>query len=178
LDFNYNRSVHNHHNHHPQQQQQQQLSTTTPSPPKAYVLLNAGLHPHDFYNPVTIQNVVDALRDMQLYGTWKTTTYTKVHVLQEQLQNGIIPQQQQQQLAAESITLLDVQQNEKHNVTSTALSDEYMCQALLPHQCFNVSWIIRLKSPISQYYVDHSKNPNKVMVAILNRIYHGIDLKY
>ena len=145
LDFHYNRPVQN----------QRQL-TLPPSmivqPPNAYVLLNAGLHPHDFHNPVTIQNVVDALHDTQLYGTWKTTTYTKMHVLQEQLRNGIITTLH----ADETVTEQDVQQNEKHNVTLTAaMSDEYMCQALLPHECFNVSWILQLQSPITQYYVDN-----------------------
>ena len=135
LDFHYNRSV------------------SEPAQPNAYVLLNAGLHPHDFHNPTTIRNVVDALRDTELYGTWKTTTYTKVHVLHEQQQgNGIAAATTQ---LDESVTEQDVEQNTKHNVTSTAISDEYMCQALLPHECFNVSWILRLTLPISRYYVDN-----------------------
>ena len=55
----------------------------------------------------------------------------------------------------EQISALDIQQNDKHNVTATTLSDAAMCQALLPHTCFNVSWILQLQSPISQYYVDN-----------------------
>jgi hypothetical protein len=146
LNFDYNRPTQN------EQQLPLTPSTFVQSPPKAYVLLNAGLHPHDFHNPVTIQNVVNALRDAQLYGTWKTTTYTKVHVLQEQLRNGIITTLQ---YADETITEQDIEQNEKHNVTSTIMSDRYMCHALLPHECFNVSWILQLQSPVSHYYVDN-----------------------
>ena len=160
LDFNYNHTtvpplLRGH-----QRQSEHSLTSSTlplvldqPQPPKAYVLLNAGLHPHDFHNPVTIQNVVHALRDTQLYGTWKTTTYTKVHVLQEQQRTGIITTMLHPDET--TVTELDIQHNQKHNVTATAISDANMCQALLPHACFNVSWILQLRSPISQYYVDN-----------------------
>ena len=147
LDFDYNRPAE-------QLQQSHSLPSMLPEeqPPKAYVLLNAGLHPHDFHSPTTRKSVVDALQEQQLYGTWKTTTYTKVHVLQEQQRTGMIANSVP---VDEIMTEQDVQQNEKHNVTSTSISDTLMCEALFPHVCFNLSWILQLRSPISHYYVDN-----------------------
>ena len=169
LNFDYNRTV----EHQSPPPPPLSSHSSSSSSPKAYVLFNAGLHPHDFHNPITIQNVVDALLDTQLYGTWKTTTYTKVHVLQDQLMNGILTNTYH---VDEQISALDIQQNDKHNVTATTLSDAAMCQALLPHTCFNVSWILQLQSPISQYYVDnlHFVEP---IYRILNEEYlHQLSL--
>jgi hypothetical protein len=135
LDFSYNQPKPN-------------SRTTDQQQPNAYVLLNAGLHPHDFHNVTTVQNVVDALRDTNLHGTWKTTTYTKVHVLHEQsLAIG-------NSLQDDAVTDKEIHENEKYNVSSTHISDTYMCLALANH-CLNVSWILRLRPPVSRYYVDN-----------------------
>jgi hypothetical protein len=114
-------------------------SVTENQPPRnAHVLLNAGLHPHDFHDINVAQDVKDALNDIQLPGTWKTTTYTKDFVLQQQSRKL----SSKQKLGAPSRTYLD----------SSDSSDRQMCTAL--HQCLNVSWIAQLQTP-SRYYFDN-----------------------
>jgi hypothetical protein len=111
---------------------------------EVHALLNAGLHPHDFHNPSTAQNLVNALRDVQIIGTWKTTTYTKEYVLQKQSVH---------QLDILDDTIIEQGQTQHNNVTSTLLSDALMCEVLHSH-CLNVSWIGNIQSP-SKYYVDN-----------------------
>lgn len=47
-----------------------------PVPPK-YVLLNAGLWPHDLGNATVRESIVDALRETGLIGIYKTTTVNR-----------------------------------------------------------------------------------------------------
>ena len=77
----------------------------------AHVLLNAGLHPHDFTDPTAEDEIRYALRDIHLPGTWKTTTFSKEEVREYQA-TGRDP--------------------------DLRLSDMQMCTVL--GSCFDVSW--------------------------------------
>jgi hypothetical protein len=128
-------------------------SSTLPAQHKVHAIINAGLHPHDFHNPITIQNLVKALHDVQINGTWKTTTYTKEYVLRHQ-QNQHQQHQAHSEVDTSDNTPIEPQQLRGSNTsTSVLVSDTLMCQALHA-QCLNVSWIINLQSP-SLYYVDN-----------------------
>jgi hypothetical protein len=111
----------------------QSSETSLPSD-APHVLLNAGLHPNDFHHWNTVHDVTDALKEMQVSSaTWKTTTFTKDFVLQQQSKQHSSKRSSRRQL-------------------DSSLSDTMMCQAL--HHCLNVSWIAQLQSPTS-YYVDN-----------------------
>jgi len=79
---------------------------------EAHIILNAGLHPHDFgTDPLAEDDIRFALKDINLPGTWKTTTYSREQVLDYQ-QTGDAPE--------------------------VRMSDINMCAVL--GSCFDVSW--------------------------------------
>jgi hypothetical protein len=112
----------------------QSLETSPPNT-APHVLLNAGLHPNDFHQWNTVQDVTDALEEMPVSSaTWKTTTFTKDHVHRQQ-----------------QWTKHTTKRSHRRRL-DPSVSDTMMCQAL--HYCLNVSWIAQLQSPAS-FYVDN-----------------------
>ena len=95
-----------------------------------HVVLNAGLHPHDFLDPIVKDDIRFALRAAHLSGTWKTTTYSKEEVLTYQTSN----------------------QN-----PHVRLSDANMCNIL--GRCFNVSWTADIKAEELYYDNLHFSEP-------------------
>lgn len=110
-------------------------------PSNAHVILNAGLHPHDFLNPMAAQGVHDALEEIHLPGTWKTTTFVKDFVLEHQkssklsngsgLHDGIVSARAKSTAGAAEQT------------PPNRESDTGMCHAL--GRCFNLTWTALLK---------------------------------
>lgn len=90
---------------------------------KVYVLLNAGLHPHDFRNISVASDIQSALLETSLHGIWKTTTYPIQDLLEFQAQLKFSYQPQRQPY--------------------TRNTDREMCRML--GSCFNISWTSLLK---------------------------------
>jgi len=83
---------------------------------QAHMILNAGLHPHDFMDPVAEDDIRYALKAIGLPGTWKTTTFSKEGVSEYQA-TGVEPE--------------------------LRFSDIQMCTVL--GSCFDVSWTADLR---------------------------------
>jgi len=97
---------------------------------KPHVLLNAGLHPHDFLDPLAEEDIRLALLEAHLPGTWKTTTFTREEVVAYQTCN------QDPELR---------------------MSDYNMCETL--GGCFNVSWTVEMKAEELYYDNLHFSEP-------------------
>jgi hypothetical protein len=121
--------------------------TTRRQPSNSYVILNAGLHPHDFQNPIAAQDVRDALEDINLPGTWKTTTYAKDYVLKYQKSRK---QAEWNGTDDASFTRMNKSAAVAMQSSHVTESDISMCHAL--GRCFNLSWTARLKP--SLYFDD------------------------
>lgn len=92
------------------------------------VVLNAGLHPHNFGGNDTESSalrsdVLDALQSIQMEGIWKTTSYT-LHEIRKSHHDSTVP--------------------------SPRDSDMVMCKLI--GRCFNISWTIQLRTEL---YFDH-----------------------
>lgn len=92
------------------------------------VVLNAGLHPHNFGGNDTESSalrsdLVDALQSIQMQSIWKTTSYT-LHEIRKSHHDA--------------------------TVVSPKVADVNMCE-LLGH-CLNISWTIQLRTEL---YFDH-----------------------
>lgn len=96
----------------------------TKPPQRIHVLLNAGLHPHNFRETAVALALRQSLDELGFHSTWKTTTFQLPYVIEYQLQ------QQQKDL----------------HVRKTDIA---MCHLL--GNCFNVSWTGDLDP---RYYVD------------------------
>jgi hypothetical protein len=84
----------------------------------AHVILNAGLHSHNFDNATEQEQVKVALEEIGLPGIWKTTSYTKQELLLEHRQMN-------------------------DNISLIRSSDVEMCRVL--GRCLNLSWTVRLR---------------------------------
>jgi hypothetical protein len=88
-------------------------------------VLNAGIHPHDFDNPETQEDVAQALQDLSFLAIWKTTSFSK-HEIQE------------------------IQQQHDNIQLPIRTSDIDMCR-ILGH-CHNISWTTQLRP---EFYFDN-----------------------
>jgi hypothetical protein len=102
--------------------------------PDVRVLLNAGLHPHDFRNVSVASDIQEALTESSLHGVWKTTTYP----LQD-----VIEFQAQLQFSWQSSSSSSTQHQKKIRSPYTRHTDREMCRMI--GSCFNVSWTALLR---------------------------------
>lgn len=123
------------------------LATSAPTFfPPASILLNAGLHPHSFWNPQEADDMHAALQSVGLYPTtWKTTTYKLQQVLEYQ--------------SAQKFS------HSSHATPHVRGTDQQMCTLL--GSCFNLSWTANLRPEL--YFDDlHFLEP---IYRILNEEY-------
>lgn len=112
---------------------------------ETHLLLNAGLHPHDFRNISVASDIKDALLETSLSGIWKTTTYPLSILIEFQAQ------------------LKFSSQSPKRPYTRN--TDREMCRML--GSCFNISWTSLLKPDL--YFDDlHFLEP---VYRVLNEDY-------
>lgn len=118
-------------------------------PANAHVILNAGLHPHDFRSMAEAQELLDSLDLVGLPGTWKTTTYAKDYIVKHQENLLNFERSETQEAMSNTVVVSGHNSSMDHVSIPNSLSphvrktDTSMCQAL--GRCFNLSWMALLR---------------------------------
>jgi hypothetical protein len=130
-----------------------------------HVLLNAGLHPHDFGNVSVAADIQEALAESSLHGVWKTTTYPLPDLIEYQA------------LLKFSWQSSSSSSGQKDRAPYTRHTDREMCAMI--GSCFNVSWTALLRP---EFYFDdlHFLEPvyrvlNEEYLAQLNLLPKGYE---
>jgi hypothetical protein len=120
---------------------------TTNTPSNARVILNAGIHPHDFDNPETVRDVDQALNEVSLPGIWKTTTYSKEYTLEYQTwlpEHDLVSADSEDDFVpTDDVVVANVG-------PAVRSADQVMCRTL--SGCMNLSWTARLRT---QFFLDN-----------------------
>lgn len=108
-----------------------------------YLILNAGLHPHNFDNPSVVLDVVEAADDIDVHAIWKTTTYSRDYVLSYQ-SNNLPTKSSLIEYDDDRAASLDELDDTRLPTIRTA--DTAMCEAL--GCCFNLTWTAWLRADL------------------------------
>jgi hypothetical protein len=116
-------------------------STSPHSNPR--VILNAGIHPHDFDNAQTVREVYNALKDVNMPGYWKTTTFSKQYTVEFQKELANFDLHSDDALPRYNDTVDSPLTAVTSRGPGVRPADVAMCETL--DGCLNLGWTARLR---------------------------------